>query len=903
MRLQIKTTVTFLLLSLLPLVLTGVVAYPVALGAMKTSLGTSFHQIARETMDKVDRSVFEVYQNVLTWSKLDIMQEILTGDLDGKLSTYLMEVEREYGYFANIVALNRDGKVVAASHPELIGIDAGGQEFHQRAMSGEPFVEDVHRDPASQEWVVTFSFPVRARFMNDKIVGVLCALWNADELARLTQSGQAAADQPGRRPEVFLTRRDGLLIAGPDAHRESLFTDNLIALGLRSARLAVNQSEGYLIENVLTSGESLLGYGSSKGHREYPGFSWGILVSQDTSTAFAPIRRLNLIILFIGTLVALTVSVMSVGVSRRMARPILGIASVARRVSQGDFSGKADHTSPDEIGSLAGVFNQMIVDLKRQREQLVEKHYVDSIIANMMNSLIVIDASGVIRTANQAALDLLEYGEGELEGQSAQVIFPPALWAQGSWAARLVTGNPAVSRETTYRSKSGRSIPVLFAASPMRNEQGHVEGIVCVAQDLTERKRAEETLAEQAVRDALTGLYNRRYFDRRIGEELARAERTHQPMAMLLCDLDRFKAVNDTRGHQAGDESLKLVSKAILNAVRGIDLVFRWGGDEIMVVLPETTREGACTTAQRIRARIRQIAASRSLDLDVSTGVALYPEHGSNADDLIRIADLALYISKKGGEKIRVGAEEYELDKTASKVIFQPAVAVQPIIDVRSNRIIGYEALTRDPAGKASVFELFRKYDIIGKLAELKAVCFQVQLRAVQEAGLHTVFLNVDFALLSTFGLLPKPEGIDVVLEISEREALHDIETKLEVANRWRRLGYKFAIDDFGAGFISLPFVARLVPDYIKIDRSTILQAVSTPQFKEFLARLVVALQYYATRGIIAEGIESEQELRTVKDIGVSLVQGHLLGQPYDLKPGVPGSQTPGANSRKALSA
>jgi diguanylate cyclase (GGDEF)-like protein/PAS domain S-box-containing protein len=835
-------------------------------------------------MDKVDRSVYEVYQNVLTWSKLDIMQEILTGDLDGKISTYLMEVKREYGYFANIVALNRDGKIVAASDPGLIGREAGSEEFHRRAMNGQPFVEDVHRDQSSQKWVVTFAFPVKAQFMDGKIVGVLCALWNADELGQLTQAGQTAIGHPMQRPEVFLTRQDGLLIAAPDAHRDSLFRDNLIALGLRSAGLAVNQSDGYLIERVLHVGESLSGYSFSKGHRDYPGFSWGILVSQNTATAFAPIRRLNLIILFIGTVVALAVSVMSVVVSRRMARPILGIADVARRVSQGDFGGKADHTSPDEIGALANVFNQMTVDLKRQREQLVEKHYVDSIIANMMNSLIVIDTAGVIKTANQATLDLLDYGEGELVGQGAQTILPRELWANEAWMDSLVAGNHTVNQEAMYRAKDGRSIPVLFSASPMRNEQGQVQGIVCVAQDLTERKRAEETLAEQAIRDPLTGLYNRRYFDRRIKMELARAERSQQPLAMLLCDLDRFKAVNDTRGHQAGDESLKLVSKAILNSVRGIDLVFRWGGDEIMVLLPEATREGACTTAERIRERIRQVARDQSPDLDVSTGVALYPDHGSNEDDLIRIADLALYISKKGGDKVHVGADEYELDKTSSKVTFRPAVAVQSIVDLNTNQTIGYEALTRDPTGKIGVGELFRKYEIIGKLAELKWVCFQGQLIAAQEAGLRTVFVNVDFALLSTYGLVPKPPGIDIVLEISELEALHDIDAKLELANRWRRLGYKFAIDDFGAGFISLPFIARLVPEYIKIDRSTILQAVSTPQFKEFLAGLIVALQFYSRCGIIAEGIETEEELRTVKEIGVSLVQGFLLGRPFALR-------------------
>jgi EAL domain-containing protein (putative c-di-GMP-specific phosphodiesterase class I) len=325
------------------------------------------------------------------------------------------------------------------------------------------------------------------------------------------------------------------------------------------------------------------------------------------------------------------------------------------------------------------------------------------------------------------------------------------------------------------------------------------------------------------------------------------------------------------------------VAKGILNAVRGIDLVFRWGGDEIMVVLPETTREGSRTTAERIRKRVRQIAKDIHPDLDVSTGIAFYPEHGLNEDDLIRVADLALYISKKGGDKIHVGAEEYELDKKSTKVTFQPSIVVQPIVDIRSNRIIGYEALSRDPAGKVSILELFKRYEVIGKLNELKHVCFEAQLKAAQDAGLHSVFINVDFRLLSTFERLPKPQGIDVILEISELDALHDIETKLEVANQWRELGYKFAIDDFGAGFISLPFIARLVPEYIKIDRSTILQAVSTDQFKEFMVGLVVALQSYAKHGIIAEGIETEKELSVTKEIGVYLVQGFLFGRPYAL--------------------
>ena len=405
-----------------------------------------------------------------------------------------------------------------------------------------------------------------------------------------------------------------------------------------------------------------------------------------------------------------------------------------------------------------------------------------------------------------------------------------------------------------------------------------------MAVDITERKRAEEALAEQAVRDTLTGLYNRRYFNQRIGEEIARADRNRQPLAILLCDLDHFKTINDTRGHQVGDDILKVAAKGIQQATRGIDLVFRWGGDEIVVVLSESTREGVLIVAQRIREKIREISVKANLTLDISIGVALYPEHARSVDDLIRIADLALYIAKKGGDKVHIGTEEYHLDERGIKVVFQPVVAVQPIKDLRTQKVMGYEALSRDPEGKLSILDLFQKYRAIGKLNELKCICFKTQLKAAQEFGLKRVFINVDFNVLSLVEMIPKPPGMEVILEISELEAIHDVENRLQLAKKWQEQGYKFAIDDFGAGFISLPFIARLIPAFIKIDRSTMLQAVSSVQFKEFMIGMIFGLKNYATDGIIAEGIETEKELKVAKELGIFLIQGFLFGKPQELK-------------------
>jgi len=418
---------------------------------------------------------------------------------------------------------------------------------------------------------------------------------------------------------------------------------------------------------------------------------------------------------------------------------------------------------------------------------------------------------------------------------------------------------------TVYRALGGLSIlTILFA--------------IYVLHTRFTFRRVKRMLEINAMRDTLTGLYNRYYFEERVKEELLRSERTSQSLAILLCDVDNFKSINDTRGHQAGDEALRKVSEAVQEATRAIDLVSRWGGDEIVVVMSNVERAGILIAADRIRKKVCNIVGDPNLPLDLSIGVALYPEHGRTTDELIRMADRALYIAKRGGDKVHIGEEEYRLDENAVKIVFQP------IVDTRSQQILGYEALSRDPQGKLEILELFRRYHAVGQLRELKKLCFDLQLKKAQELGLRKVFINVDFGLLASIKTIPVLTGPEVILEISESEALHDTEVFLDLAKRWRAQGFKFAIDDFGAGFISLPLVARLLPDYIKLDRSTIVQAVASEQFGKFLKDLILAFRNYSKEGIIAEGIETEKELRMANETGNYLVQGTLTGEPKEIK-------------------
>jgi diguanylate cyclase (GGDEF)-like protein len=390
------------------------------------------------------------------------------------------------------------------------------------------------------------------------------------------------------------------------------------------------------------------------------------------------------------------------------------------------------------------------------------------------------------------------------------------------------------------------------------------------------------TLKKEAIHDPLTNLYNRRHFSEWLKRELARANRGGHTLAILLCDLDHFKAMNDTLGHQVGDEVLKSVARSIRESTRGTDLVFRWGGDEIVVLLSESTGEGSLIAAKRIREGVLATGQAVGLDVDVSIGIALYPAHGHDEEELVRVADRALYSAKKSGDRVQVG--EHRLGLDVVRVVFQP------VVDVSTNGILGYEALTRDSEGKLTVSQLFEKYRDVGMLGELKRSILARQIQLAHEIGLPRVFVNSDFEVLTEFDPIPRPADLDVVVELSELEALNDLEGHLGSAWRWRERGYRFALDDFGAGFISLPFLAMLVPEYIKVDRSTMRQAVSSDKFRRFLGSLVHALRSYASSGIIAEGIETEEELRLAQGLGISLVQGFLFGRPQELK----GPMSPG---------
>ena len=611
-------------------------------------------------------------------------------------------------------------------------------------------------------------------------------------------------------------------------------------------------------------------------------------------------ERMKIVIwIFVSVMVVIIIG-FSLWIRRNILRPISRLRSGAKAIASGNLDYKLKSISRNEIGDLSRGFDQMTVHLRAitvSRNKLDEEittrvmaeealrksqSRLSGILDIAHEGIISIDESQRIIIFNKGAEEIFGYSQKVAIGQPIDLIIPERFnqsyygqvkeLGHDSYDARLMRKR----REIVGIRKNGEEFPAEATLSKL--ESGGEKIYTVVLRDISERKQAEEALTEQAFRDSLTNLYNRRYFNNAIVNELARAERNKQSFAILMCDLDGFKAINDEEGRLMGDVVLKKVAQVLREATRGADLVFRWGGDEFVVLLSNTTRDGIMISADRIRKGLREIKGHGSFGLDMSFGVSFHPEHGRDLDELIRIADRALYVSKRGGDRIHIGDEEYHLDESIIKVVFQP------IVDIRSNKILGYEALSRDAVGRLNILNLFKKYQAVGRLSELKKICYVLQMKTAREKGLRNLFINVDFDLLGKLDCVPKPPGMDVYLEISEVEALHDIKNNLRIAKRWRKHGYKFAIDDFGAGFISLPFIAQLVPDYIKLDRATILQAVESRDFKRVMKHLLLGLQNCSAEGIIAEGIELEAELKVMKQLGVHFIQGYLMGKPRELK-------------------
>ena len=435
-------------------------------------------------------------------------------------------------------------------------------------------------------------------------------------------------------------------------------------------------------------------------------------------------------------------------------------------------------------------------------------------------------------------------------------------------------------------------------------------GWVATHEDITQRRSSEDKIEKLAHFDSLTGLANRNLFKLRIEESLANYRTKNASFAVLLLDLDRFKAVNDALGHQAGDMLLKEVADRIKAAVRDIDVPARLGGDEFALIVQPgqgALKEGADTLANRL---IKTISSPYQIDghpvvIGCSIGVAIAPEHGERLDEILRNADLALYKSKNSGRscanlyspELKAEADRRNvLEIELREAIWREEIEVfyQPTVELSSGRIKSVEALARwrhKTRGFISPAEFIPVAEAAGLIVELgnrvlaKAcrdargmpddIKVAVNLSAVQFAKGEIV--DSALSAMVDAGL---PEG-RLELEITESIFLIDSEQNLKALERLRGLGVSIALDDFGVGYSSLSYLTAFPFDKLKIDKSFIDRFNRSET--EAVLTSIVQLARSLNLSVVAEGIETHEQVEKLHSLGIEFGQGYFFAKPVPL--------------------
>ena len=577
----------------------------------------------------------------------------------------------------------------------------------------------------------------------------------------------------------------------------------------------------------------------------------------------------------------------------------------------------------DAEGEVAGVM-AVVTDVtnRRQAEAALDRQHrlMQTIMDGMLDPLVVIGTDYRLLAMNRAARGYLGEGQSLADGLRCHRVThkseTPCCGDEHPCPLAIVrqTGK-RVRVEHEHILDNGEKRTYELEASPLRADDGSLIGIIEASRDITERRLAEQGLRENQARldylahhDALTSLPNRLLFHDRLNHAMAKAVRSRERVAVLFIDLDRFKNINDSLGHETGDRFLKSVANRLSGSVRRGDTVARLGGDEFVVII-ERTRDirAVAAVAEKIRRDLSHCICigGRDLFASASIGIALFPDDGQDVDGLMRCADTAMYRAKERGRntyqfytaEMNVRAKrQLLLESDLRRALAQQHLRVlyQPQFHLESQRLAGVEALVRwrhpelgvlMPADFIPVAEETGLIVPLGSWV-MRTAC--AQNRSWQRAGYTPVKMAVNLSarqfrqddlaenvadILETTALAPQY----LELELTESIAMDDPESSIMTLAELSRQGVALAIDDFGTGYSSLSYLKRFPIGKLKIDRSFV-RDITTDANDAAIAASTIALAQAMNLRVTAEGVETHDQMSMLREQGCDDAQGFFYG-------------------------
>ena len=590
----------------------------------------------------------------------------------------------------------------------------------------------------------------------------------------------------------------------------------------------------------------------------------------------------------------------------QMQRPVDSLIRSAERIGQGDYTRPVEVHQRDALAELQQALERM---RGRLRQSTINKNYLHSVLNSMTDAVFVTSPDGVVKVANLAACKLLGHSEEELLGRSIISILEERERANFDLLQAAQE-----TRETVVRTRSGQTIPVSFTGSRIDSSDPQFQGNIFVARNITDRKRAERRIRYLARYDALTKIPNRMQFHHLLQQTIARALRSGQVVAVLYLDMDRFKEVNDTFGHGAGDRTLEVLAERLTRSLPKETVVGRLAGDEFALFVDglSADADNRGPIAQLAKSLLTEICRPFQLNqqeifLTASVGIAFCPRDAENVIDLIRNADAAMYYSKQNGgntfafyspEMNAAAVERLMLKSKLRRALERDELEIryQPKVDLRNGRIIGAEALLRwrlpghGDIPPSQFIPLAEETNLILDIGEwvLNRVCLDYRQMQSKGGEPGRISLNLSLKQLRQASFILRCRSVfrrhnvsptSFELEITETTLMADPQRTVRLLDELYAMGLHLSIDDFGTGYSSLSALQQFPIGTLKIDQSFVRDATDDAG-DATIVRTIIEMGRSLGMEVIAEGVESQRQLEFLRSNACHYGQGRLFGEP-----------------------
>jgi diguanylate cyclase (GGDEF)-like protein/PAS domain S-box-containing protein len=589
--------------------------------------------------------------------------------------------------------------------------------------------------------------------------------------------------------------------------------------------------------------------------------------------------------------------------AQRLERPIVELIRSADRIGEGDYTQPHKITSNDEIAEL-----ELALDRMRQklRQTTITKNYLTTMLNSMHDAVLVIAPDGRVQKINDAAVRMFGYTEEEIAGRPFV-----ELLAQNERESFSLDTAVIESRERVICTRSGQTIPVTLSGAPIAAEDPEFQGTIFVVRNITDRKRAERRIRYLARYDALTKVPNRMQFQHMLQQAIARARRNDRSIVLLYLDVDRFKEINDTFGHAAGDRTLEVLSERLTRILPREAVVGRLAGDEFGLFIEgapvEDERTQAVELARIVLAEVGKAlyVGQEEVFLTASVGIVFCPKDADNVIDLIRNADAAMYHSKQNGgnsfafyspEMNAAAVERLMLKSKLRRALERDELVIfyQPKVDLRDGHIVGAEALLRwrlpghGDIPPSQFIPLAEESNMILGIGEwvLNRVCSDYRRWQERIPNPGRVSINLSLKQLRQASFITRCKSVFrrhevsptcFELEITETTLMADPKRTVKLLDELYAMGLHLSIDDFGTGYSSLSALQQFPIGTLKIDQSFVRHA-ATNSDDATIVRTIIDMGKSLEVEVLAEGVENQEQLDFLRSRGCHYAQGRLFG-------------------------